>query len=65
MYNKDMEVMNMETIDIITTLISNLGFPIACCAVLFWQNNKLRDSLDKNTNAIEALAKYIDRGGKK
>ena len=54
----------METINIITTLISNVGFPIACCVVLFWQNNKLRDSLDKNTNAIEELAKYIDRSDK-
>ena len=53
---------NMDTVNIITTLISNVGFPIACCVVLFWQNNKLRDSLDKNTNAIEELAKYIDRG---
>lgn len=50
--------------DDIVSLISNVGFPIACCVVLFWQNNKLRDSLDKNTNAIEELAKYIDRGVK-
>ena len=63
MYNVS-EVIFMEAINVITTLISNVGFPIACCVVLFWQNNKLRDSLDKNTNAIEELAKYIDRSDK-
>lgn len=51
----------METINLITTLISNVGFPIACCCVLFWQNNKLRDSLDKNTDAIEDLAKIMNK----
>ena len=44
----------------ITTLITNVGFPIACCIVLFWQNSKLRESLDKNTQAIEDLAKYME-----
>lgn len=50
----------MDTVNFITTLISNVGFPIACCCVLFWQNNKLRESLDKNTRAIEELSKMID-----
>ena len=45
----------------ITTLITNVGFPIACCIVLFWQNTKLRDSLDSNTRAIQKLARYIDK----
>ena len=51
----------MDVVNTITTLISNVGFPIACCVVLFWQNNKLRDSLDKNTDAIEELSKYLTK----
>ena len=51
----------MDVINYITTLISNVGFPIACCCVLFWQNNKMRDSLDKNTQAIEDLSKIMDK----
>ena len=31
----------------IITLISNLGFPIACCVVLFIQNNKLTNTLNE------------------
>ena len=47
--------------DEIVTLIQNVGFPIACCIVLFWQNSKLRDSLDQNTKAIVKLSAYIDK----
>ena len=50
-----------EAIQLITQLISNVGFPITCCVVMFWQNNKLRDSLDKNTSAIVKLSKFIDK----
>ena len=31
--------------DSIVTLISNVGFPIACCCVLFYLNNKLTTTL--------------------
>ncbi len=47
--------------DEITQLISNVGFPIACCIIMFWQNSKLRESLDKNTTAIIKLSKFIDK----
>lgn len=28
----------------IVQLVSSLGFPIACCIAMFWQNNKLNES---------------------
>lgn len=33
-----------EIINIVTSLITNLGFPIAVCCYLFWSNNKERES---------------------
>lgn len=43
----------------LTTLISNLGFPIACCIYLFYSNEKLRGVLEENTKAIESLKTLI------
>lgn len=54
----------------ITSLISNLGFPIACCVVMFYmlykeqQNHKkemdtLTTAIDNNTLAIQTLAEKI------
>ena len=31
----------------ITQIITNVGFPIACCIVLFINNNKFTESLNK------------------
>ena len=28
----------------IVQIISSLGFPVACCVAMFWQNNKLNES---------------------
>lgn len=50
----------------ISQLVSNLGFPIACVCVMFWQQNEERkthaaesekwvDALNRNTVAIEKL----------
>lgn len=55
----------------ITQLISTLGFPIVCCAALFWymlkqgerhteEVSQLKQSLDNNTLAI---TKLLDRIG--
>lgn len=43
-------------------LISNLGFPIACCCYLFYSNEKLRTTIEENTKAIVALKEIIMRG---
>lgn len=57
----------------IVQIISSLGFPIACCVAMFWQNNKLNEShkaevsklneaINNNTTALNYI---IDKlGGK-
>lgn len=60
--------MDMSTI---VQIISSLGFPIACCVAMFWQNNKLNESHKEevsklneaiNNNTI-ALNHIIDKLG--
>ena len=54
----------------ISQLVSNLGFPIACVCVMFWQQYEERknhaaesekwvDALNRNTIAIERLCTEI------
>lgn len=45
----------------ITNLITNVGFPIACCIVLFRQNNKFTETISANTDALNKLADKIER----
>ena len=33
-----------EVVNLVTSLITNLGFPIAVCCYLFWSNNKEREN---------------------
>lgn len=53
--------------------VSTVGFPIACCCFLLWQNSKqdtyhreqmekLRTTIDENTKMIEKLAELIKGG---
>lgn len=57
-------------LQIINQLVSNLGFPIACVCVMFWQQNEERknhaaesekwvEALNRNTLAIERLCSEI------
>lgn len=43
-------------ISIITQIIGNVGFPIACCIAMFYQMNKQaeqhRDEMEKVVNAL-------------
>lgn len=54
------------------TLISNLGFPIACCIAMFWFIQKtltrqtemmgdLRASMESNTETMKALINLISK----
>lgn len=47
----------MEYIDIITTLISTIGFPIVAAGAMFWKVNKQdeqhKEEMDKVTKALE------------
>ena len=62
-----------ELVQIISQLVSNLGFPIACVCVMFWQQNEERknhaaesekwvEALNRNTVAIERLCAEIGAG---
>ena len=52
--------------------VSSVGFPIVACGVLFYQNNKLtetitnlKDTIADNTTAIRILLNEIDRRDKR
>lgn len=62
-----------EAVQIISQVVSNLGFPIACVCVMFWQQNEERknhaaesekwvEALNRNTVAIERLCAEIGEG---
>lgn len=57
----------------ITTIISNVGFPIAACIAMFWYVNKqtdvhkqeidkLTESLNNNTKAVNKLVDALGGG---
>lgn len=41
--------------DAIVQLISNVGFPIACCIVMFMQQNKLSGTLADLSNTLVSM----------
>ena len=50
--------------------VSTVGFPIACCVVLFIQNNKLTETINdlkstliENTTLLKVLSESV-KGGK-
>lgn len=56
----------MEIVNTVTQLITNVGFPIACCVVLFYssaqerkahkeETQKFTEALDRNTIALEKI----------
>lgn len=44
----------------IVQLISNVGFPIACCIVLFMQQNKLTTTLSEISNTMSLMNQRMD-----
>lgn len=44
----------------IITMISNVGFPIACCIVMFLQNDKLRDTLSEISTTMQVMSDRIN-----
>lgn len=56
--------------------VSKVGFPIACCCFLLWQNSKqdqynreqqakLRETIDNNTRSIEGLSAIVQELAKR
>lgn len=59
----------MEFVDVLKDVISNVGFPIACACMMFWEMEQERkahkeesatwvDALNRNTSVME---KILDR----
>lgn len=49
----------MDIINVIAELVTKVGFPIACCCVLFTQNNKLQDTLKDISVTMQKMADEI------
>lgn len=39
----------------ITTIIGSLGFPIAACCVMFYQNSKLQETLNELSKTLTSM----------
>lgn len=39
--------------------VSTVGFPIVCCGVLFYQNDKLRQTIDSLKDTINENTLYL------
>ena len=50
----------MEFLDSITQLISSVGFPISACCVMFYQNNKLQDTLNEISKTMVIMNDRIN-----
>lgn len=50
----------MEIINLIAELVTKVGFPIACCCVLFMQNNKLQDTLKDISITMQKMSDAIE-----
>lgn len=44
----------------ITTLISSVGFPIAACCVMFYQNGKMQETLKEVSVTMQTLVTEIN-----
>ena len=44
----------------IATLISTLGFPMAACVVMFWQNGKLQKTLSDLSTTLTLMNERIN-----
>lgn len=60
-------------VTMLTQLVGSLGFPIVCCAALFWylvkekdahkeEMEELRKSVEANTTAINLLCQHLGGG---
>lgn len=61
----------MDIVNIVVDIISSVGFPIACCLLLFYKMERdskrnqdevdtLRTSIDKNTEVINKLLLILE-----
>lgn len=48
-------------IQTVSTFISTVGFPIAACVALYYQNAKMSEALHNNTVALTELSTLIKK----
>ena len=48
-------------IEDITQIISNVGFPIACCVVLFINNSRFNDTLNNLNVTLKEISTRIEK----
>lgn len=51
----------MEIINVISELVTKVGFPIACCCVLFNQNSNLQKVLGEIQVTMQKMVDELDR----
>lgn len=47
--------------DILVQAIATVGFPIAACCVMFWQNSKLQSTLTDIALAMQKMSDELDK----
>ena len=47
-------------VNALVTIISTVGFPIAACCVMFFQNNKLQDTLKDISVTMQKMADGLE-----
>lgn len=47
-------------IEAVTQLVTTVGFPIAACCVMFYQNNEMRNTLHEVTLTMQKLVDKIE-----
>lgn len=46
-------------ISTVSQLIGSLGFPIACCVVMFYQNGKMQETLNELVKTLTSMNERI------
>jgi uncharacterized protein YoxC len=49
----------MNEVEVVTQLITTVGFPIVCCIVMFKQNNSLQSTLQEISNTLTSMNERI------
>ena len=52
--------MNLS-INEVTQLINSVGFPIVCCAVLFWNNYKMTATITELSSTLKLIDERIEK----
>lgn len=57
-------------VNLISTLIGSVGFPIAACCIMFYQNSKMQETLTELTKTLSTMNERLSdveeavKGGK-